>query len=112
VRIYKDFRFDAAHFLPFVPKGHKCGKLHGHTYTVRVYLRGPLVRGWVMDFGELSEAVKPVIAELDHSKLNDKIDNPTSEKIAIWIYQALSSIEYLEAVEVSEGLGSGAYFDG
>lgn len=29
--IYKQFTFDAAHFLPNVPEGHKCANMHGHT---------------------------------------------------------------------------------
>lgn len=33
-RIGKRFMFEAAHHLPDLPEGHKCARLHGHSYTV------------------------------------------------------------------------------
>lgn len=71
--IYKQFTFDAAHFLPRVPEGHKCRQLHGHTYHLTVFVSGPVIEpeGWVVDFGDLKAACKPVIARLDHSLLNE-----------------------------------------
>ncbi len=93
MRIAKSFSFDAAHFLPRVPEGHKCRRLHGHTYEVEVGLEGALdpVLGWVVDYGEVSRAVDPVIRELDHRCLNDLpgLENPTAEVLAAWLHARL-----------------------
>ena len=51
MEIYKDFSFDSAHFLPNVPDGHKCKNMHGHTYKLRVFVKGtpdPFY-GWIME---------------------------------------------------------------
>ncbi|MCP4646233.1 MAG: 6-carboxytetrahydropterin synthase QueD, partial [bacterium] len=40
MEIYKEFKFDAAHSLPNLPEGHRCGNLHGHTFCVFVHLVG------------------------------------------------------------------------
>lgn len=89
-RITKSFRFDAAHQLPHVPEGHKCGRMHGHTYTVILGLEGELdpVLGWVMDYGEVSRIFTPVYEAFDHHCLNDipGLENPTAEVMAAWIY--------------------------
>ena len=71
--IYKEFTFDAAHLLPAVPPGHKCGRLHGHSFRVEVHVGGDLdpKLQWVMDFADIKAAVKPVFARLDHYYLND-----------------------------------------
>lgn len=107
VMIEKDFTFDAAHCLVRVPKGHKCGRMHGHTYTISVAAKGTVdpVSGWVMDFGDLGDAVKPLIRELDHTTLNDVdgLSNPTSEALAQWLAdRLLDQIPGLSRVIVSE----------
>lgn len=92
-RITKSFRFDAAHWLPEVPSGHKCGRLHGHTYVVRLGLEGPLHErlGWVQDYGEVSAAFAPLLELFDHHDLNqiDGLANSTAENMAVWIYERL-----------------------
>jgi 6-pyruvoyltetrahydropterin/6-carboxytetrahydropterin synthase len=92
-RITKSFTFDAAHWLPEVPEDHKCRRLHGHTYEVIVGLEGELDArlGWVVDYGEVSRAVDPVIRELDHRCLNDisGLENPTAEILASWLHARL-----------------------
>ena len=92
-RITKAFTFDAAHWLPGVPEDHKCRRLHGHTYQVVVALEGELdpKLGWVVDYGEVSRVVDPVIRELDHYCLNDipGLENPTAEILATWLYRRL-----------------------
>lgn len=117
MQIYKEFSFDAAHFLPNVPKGHKCGRLHGHTFHVRVYIEGPVGEqtGWVMDFGDLKAAFKPIYDQLDHYYLNDitGLENPTSENLARWIWQRLKpELDLLSLIEVRETCTSGCLYRG
>lgn len=106
VTIAKEFDFDAAHWLPNVPQGHKCGRLHGHTYRVQFELVGePDSRGFVVDYAEIAEVWRPVEAELDHRLLNDVpgLENPTTEVLAPWILARLSkSLPQLVAVRVFE----------
>ncbi len=90
----KKFRFEAAHFLPGVPPGHPCGRLHGHSYRIEVAIRGVAQResGWVRDFGEVSAVVRPAIAPLDHNLLNSVpgLENPTSEALCSWLWDRLA----------------------
>ena len=96
MEIYKEFHFEAAHRLPNVPAGHKCARLHGHSFQVRLSVRGdaPEPSGWVMDFGEIKSAFKPIYEQLDHYYLNDisGLENPTSENIAKYIYTEYSKV--------------------
>ncbi|MDR0780849.1 MAG: 6-carboxytetrahydropterin synthase QueD [Pseudomonadales bacterium] len=115
--IYKEFTFEAAHLLPHLPAGHKCGRLHGHSFRVQVHVQGPLDPhlGWVMDFADLKRAVKPVIARLDHYYLNDipGLDNPTSEVIARWLWRELhSTLPALCKIVVMETCTSGCVYRG
>lgn len=93
MRITKAFTFEAAHRLPHLPAGHKCGRLHGHSFKVEVSVSGDIDRrtGWVMDFADIKEVCKPLIDKLDHTYLNDidGLENPTSEIIAQWIWERL-----------------------
>lgn len=94
VEIVKEFRFEAAHKLTNVPEGHKCGRLHGHSFRLEVKLQGEIdpVNNWLIDFGDISKIVKPMVDnELDHQYLNDLegIGNPTSEALCIWIWQRI-----------------------
>ncbi|HEY8540813.1 MAG TPA: 6-carboxytetrahydropterin synthase QueD [Pseudothermotoga sp.] len=87
--ISRDFKFDAAHKLE---RYHgKCESLHGHTYKLRVTLRGePNEEGMIIDFLELKDVVKSeILDQLDHSYLNEIIDQPTAENIARWIWNKL-----------------------
>jgi 6-pyruvoyltetrahydropterin/6-carboxytetrahydropterin synthase len=94
VLIRKQFAFEAAHVLPY-HQG-KCSRLHGHSYRLDVSVTGPLVSegpatGMVIDFDELARIVRAtVIDKLDHSHLNDTIENPTSENIVVWIWRRLA----------------------
>ncbi|MCG2878119.1 6-carboxytetrahydropterin synthase QueD, partial [Obesumbacterium proteus] len=105
--LFKDFQFEAAHHLPHVPEGHKCGRLHGHSFLVRIEITGEVdaYTGWVMDFAELKAAFKPILDRLDHYYLNDipGLENPTSEVLAQWIWQQLKhELPLLRAVLVKE----------
>ena len=115
--IYVSMSFDAAHRLPAVPAGHKCGNLHGHTFVVQVYVQGDVSdsSGWVMDFGDIKTTVKPIIDLLDHTYLNDieGLENPTSENIAIWIWRKLSPhMTGLSKIVVKDSPPSGAVYTG
>ena len=117
MRIYKEFTFEAAHRLPNVPDGHKCARLPGHSFQVRVFVSGPVGEhsGWVMDFGDISEAFKPVWEQLDHYYLNEieGLENPTSENLARWIWQRLKSVlPQLCEIEIRETCTSGCRYQG
>ena len=83
---FKEFQFEAAHHLPHVPEGYKCGRLHGHSFLVRLELSGEVDAhtGWLIDFVEVKQAFKPIYDRcLDHHYLNDPgLENPTSEVLA------------------------------
>jgi len=116
LQLRKSFRFEAAHRLPYVPQGHPCGAMHGHSYRVILHLRGPLdpVLGWVVDFGEVGRVAKPLIASLDHTCLNDVpgLENPTSELLCVWLAERLRlALPALFAVEVEETESSGARYE-
>lgn len=106
VTISKKFDFDAAHFLPNLPDGHKCKRLHGHTYLAELILRGePDERGFVVDYAEIAAAWKPVEALLDHRLLNDieGLETPSTEVLAPFIARMLlNSLPLLHAVRVYE----------
>ena len=117
MRVYKEFTFEAAHRLPNVPEGHKCARLHGHSFQVRVSVDGPVgtESGWVMDFADLKAAFGPVYDRLDHRYLNEiaGLDNPTSENLAIWIWRELAkTLPGLSEVEVRETCTSGCVYRG
>ena len=93
VEIFKEFGFESAHRLPNVPEDHKCARLHGHSFRVRVHVEGDVgpESGWVMDYAEIATACAPVRDRLDHRYLNEipGLDNPTSEVLARWIWDRL-----------------------
>jgi 6-pyruvoyltetrahydropterin/6-carboxytetrahydropterin synthase len=105
-RLERSYRFEAAHFLPKVPPGHKCARMHGHSFLIDVVIEGEIDdRGWVMDFAEIDERVSPLVKKLDHQVLNeiDGLDNPTSELLAVWFWQRLApNLAGLQEVIVSE----------
>jgi 6-pyruvoyltetrahydropterin/6-carboxytetrahydropterin synthase len=92
IEITKDFTFQAAHRLPKVPEGHKCARIHGHSYKVEVSVKGCLnERGWIVDFAEIEAAMAPFLEQLDHNTLNEVegLENPTAEHIALWLSKRL-----------------------
>ena len=117
MEIWKEFTFEAAHLLPNVPEGHKCRRLHGHSYRVRVYVSGiPDERlGWVMDFADIKAAAQPVIDELDHRYLNEieGLENSTAEVLAKWIWTRLRpDLPNLSKIEIGETCTTGCIYEG
>jgi 6-pyruvoyltetrahydropterin/6-carboxytetrahydropterin synthase len=115
--IFKSFTLEAAHRLPNVPAGHKCARVHGHSFRVELHVSGEVGAdtGWVMDFGDIKAAFKPLYDQLDHHYLNDidGLDNPTSENLAIWIWGKLQpALPGLSAVVVHETCTSGCRYTG
>ena len=115
--IFKSFTFEAAHRLPNVPAGHKCARLHGHSFRVEVMVEGGVGEdsGWVMDFGDIKAAFEPLRDALDHRYLNDipGLENPTSENIAIWIWRLLKpNLPLLTKIVVHETCTSGCSYTG
>jgi 6-pyruvoyltetrahydropterin/6-carboxytetrahydropterin synthase len=115
--IFREFTFEAAHRLPNVPEGHKCARLHGHSYRVEVRVGGEVgaETGWVLDFADISAAFKPLRAMLDHHYLNEVpgLENPTSEVLAKWIWDRLLPVlSGLREVVVRETCTSGCSYRG
>ena len=89
----KTFQIEAAHRLPNVPTGHKCARLHGHSWRIEVAIEGPVGNdtGWVMDYADLKAAFQPIHDRIDHNYLNEipGLENPTSERLAVWLWNEL-----------------------
>ena len=116
MEIFKEFTFEAAHRLPNVAPGHKCARLHGHSYQLRV-LSGTVDPhgGWVRDFGDINGAMEPLLEVLDHYYLNDieGLENPTSEVLARWIWGRLTdALPEFSQVVVRETCTSGCVYRG
>lgn len=110
--ISKRFDFDAAHRLPNVPEGHKCGRMHGHTYVVELVLSGVVEPdgpdGWFIDYAEIAKAWTPMHDKLDHRVLNEikGLENPTTEMLCQWVWSRLITDKrigcFLEKVRIYE----------
>ena len=93
MELRKTFQIEAAHRLPNVPTGHKCARLHGHSWRIEVAIEGPVGNdtGWVMDYADLKAAFQPIHDRIDHNYLNEipGLENPTSERFAVWLWNEL-----------------------
>jgi len=117
VELVKDFRFEAAHWLPNVPEGHKCRRMHGHSFRGEVAVRGEVdpKTGWLIDFADLKRAVDPIVHDLDHYCLNDipGLENPTSEMVALWLWNKLApQVPMLHRVTIEETCTSRCHYFG
>ena len=117
MNIFKVFSFEAAHRLPNVPPGHKCARLHGHSFRVEIHVDGPVdpQTGWVMDFADIKMAFQPILDQLDHNYLNEikGLENPTSENLARWIWRSLQPrLLQLSEITVYETCTSGCRYLG
>lgn len=117
MRIFKAFTLEAAHRLPHVPVGHKCSRLHGHSFRIELHVEGPVDphSGWIMDFTDIKTAFQPFYDQLDHHYLNDipGLENPTSEHLAMWLWNQLKpALPLLAEVVVHETCTSGCRYQG
>ncbi len=115
--IFKIFTIEAAHRLPNLPESHKCTRLHGHSFRIEVHVSGEVneEKGWVQDFGDVSEAFKPIFNQLDHYYLNEIVglENPTSENLARWIWVRLKpSLPLLSKLVIRETCTAGCVYTG
>ena len=118
MEIYKQFTFEAAHRLPHVPAGHKCGRLHGHSFRARVTIDGVpgADTGYVFHFDELAQTMAEAQDALDHRLLNEVegLEAPTLERIAIWLWNRLQNrVPGLAEIEIArDSCGEGAIYNG
>ena len=115
--VCREYRFEAAHRLTALPDGHKCARLHGHSFIVELHVRGRLDegRGWLVDFYDVDTAWAPCHDALDHRYLNDVdgLDNPTSEILARWIWSRVKpALPLLHRIVVRETCDSGCTYFG
>jgi 6-pyruvoyltetrahydropterin/6-carboxytetrahydropterin synthase len=117
MELRKTFQFEAAHRLPQLPETHKCWRLHGHSFRVEVVVAGecdPRL-GWLMDYADISAAFQPIWQQLDHRYLNEigGLENPTSENVALWIWQRLRpALPLLTEIVVAETCQSECVYRG
>lgn len=115
--VFRVFQIEAAHFLPNVPEGHKCRRMHGHSFRIEVHISGEVGEhsGWVMDFADLRRAFQPLFDQLDHHCLNEieGLENPTSEVLAVWIWDRLTPrLPNLRKIVVQETCNAGCVYTG
>ena len=117
MEIFKEFTIEAAHWLPNVPAGHKCRRLHGHSYHIAIHINGSIDpdRGWVLDFAEIKSAFQSIEDQIDHRCLNEVagLENPTSENLALWIWERLHpELPSLSMIVVKETCTAGCVYRG
>lgn len=119
MKLWKAFRFEAAHRLPYLPSNHPCSRIHGHSYRFVIHCEGELdpALGWVCDFAMLGAAGAMICQFLDHRDLNgiEGLENPTAENLAVWIWDRVKITklgDWLTAIEVMETEGAGVRYEG
>lgn len=130
IEVSKNFEFEAAHSLPHLPANHKCHRLHGHSYKVRVTCAGEVDPdlGWVIDYADIAAAVRPLLDAIDHTNIDvlfcgsinpertckstERRDKPsTAENLAIWFYRQLKgSLPSLVEIQIKETASSNVVY--
>lgn len=117
VELKREYRFESAHYLPKVPPGHKCARMHGHSYRVELHVTGPVdpATGWLIDFGVIDEAWEPLHRRFDHRVLNEVpgLENSTCEIMAGYIFKEMKAkVPHLSGVTVWETHDSSCTYRG
>ena len=118
MKIYKDFQFEAAHFLPSATPGTANARVHGHSFRARVVVEGvpDLETGIIVHFDDLGAAIEDAHAALDHRLLNEVegLEVPTLERIAVWVWQKVSArVPGLVEVQIRrDSCGEGCVYNG
>lgn len=118
MQIYKEFLFEAAHYLPTAAAGSPNARIHGHSFRARIVIEGEPAAdtGYVFHFEELARAMADTQDALDHRLLNEVegLSSPTLERIAMWIWNRLANrVPGLAQVEVSrDSCGEGCIYSG
>lgn len=115
--IFRIYHLQCARRLSALPDSHPCSRVHGHSFRVEVHVAGPLdpALGWVVDFADIDRAWQAVHAALDHRYLNDieGLANPTSERLAVWLWQRLlPDLPGLAKLVVMEAHDAGCIYRG
>jgi 6-pyruvoyltetrahydropterin/6-carboxytetrahydropterin synthase len=117
MEIFKEFTIEAAHKLPHVPPGHKCGRLHGHSFHLEIHVSGMLDAklGWVIDFADIRSAFRSIEEQLDHRYLNEipGLENPTSENLAVWVWDRIKvTLPAVSKIVIRETCSTGCVYTG
>ncbi len=117
IRLVKSFNFEAAHSLPTFPEGHKCRRLHGHSFKFEVLVEGNVdpAKGFLIDYGDIKKIVDPIVKELDHYHLNEieGLSNPTAEMISVWLWNRIKpQLPLLARITVFETCTSACEYEG
>jgi 6-pyruvoyltetrahydropterin/6-carboxytetrahydropterin synthase len=117
IALTRVFQIEAAHRLPLLPKGHKCERMHGHSFKIELRVEGECdpKLGWLMDYADIKKAFEPIFEQLDHRCLNEVsgLENPTSEILAKWVWDRLKpSLPLLTTVIVAETCNASAHYSG
>jgi len=114
--VWRRFEFQAAHRLPNVSIGHKCGRMHGHGFAVILHANMAAGANPIsIDYDHLDRIWSPLQRELNFRCLNDidGLDNPTSENLSAWLWRRIKpELPQLSWVSVFETRSCGANFDG
>ncbi len=117
MKLMKSFEFEAAHLLPCFPEGHKCRRLHGHSYKIDVVIQGDIPEGQshLLDYADIKSAYAPIREQLDHYYLNEieGLENPTAEVLAKWIWDRLKpTLPMLTLIRVHETCNNACEYAG
>tara|TARA_B100000900_G_C20524646_1_gene693649 strand:- start:344 stop:700 length:357 start_codon:yes stop_codon:yes gene_type:complete len=115
--IHKIFSIEAARSLPNLPQNHPCNNIHGHSFKVKIIVRGLVNEqtGFVIDFSEIDTAFKPIFKQLDHNYLNNVsgLENPSSENMCHWIWNKLKpNLPNLYEIIIEETESTGCSYKG